>query len=350
MITVLAPGLLSTVQDEGRMEFQAFGLPRAGVMDRYASRMANLLCGNPLNTAVVEMTMMGGTFRFERSCRIAVCGADMDPRLNGAVIESWAALDVSPGDILETGYAKTGCRSYLAVSGGFNVPVVMGSRSTYTRAGVGGVDGRALRQYDRLPLGDAPSSAAGPIKLDNCFIPKYSDKIRLRVLMGSQDDLFMPEGIEAFFQGEYKVTDEADRMGYRLEGPRIRHRDKPDIVSDALARGAVQVPGNGQPIVMMADCGTTGGYSKIATVIGADFGRLAQAKPQDSVHFLQCSDAEAVQALASEKELYDRAEKAASAGPATISVPQFDVSKMSLKILDKIYRIEMEEVIENDDD
>lgn len=344
MITILEPGFLITVQDEGRLDFMAFGLPRAGVMDRYAARMANVLCGNPPHAAVIEMTMIGGAFRFERTCRISLCGADMEPRLNGVSVDNWSSVDVSPNDILETGYAKTGCRSYLAVSGGFNVPIVMGSRSTYTRAGVGGVEGRKLRREDRIPLGEAWPLISGPIRLDISFIPEYSEKINLRVLMGPQDELFTLEGIETFLTGEYKVTDEADRMGYRLEGPAIKHREKPDIVSDALGMGAVQVPGSGQPIVMMADCGTTGGYAKIAVVIGADLWRLAQAKPQDTITFLRCSDAEAVQALADEKERYCLAAQTVSAGAAEVPLSAADVRKMSLQIFNKWYQIEIEEV------
>ena len=344
MITVLQPGLLSTIQDDGRQDYLAFGLPRAGVMDRYASRMANLLCGNPFSAAVIEMTIMGGSFSLERPCRIALCGADMSPRLNGAAIGNWTAIEVSAGDILETGYATSGCRSYLAVSGGFNTPVVMGSRSTYIRATIGGVEGRALRRDDQIPLGEMPPLITGPRQLDPAFIPEYTDKIILRVMLGPQEDLFLEEGIETFLQGEYRVTDEADRMGYRLEGPVIRHRDKADIVSDALGRGAVQVPGSGQPIVMMADCGTTGGYAKIATVIGADLWKLAQAKPQDSVIFSRCTDQEAVEALLEEKDRYRLVAQRLSEPAVAFSTTKPDVCRMNLSINHKKYQIEIEEV------
>ena len=344
MITVLQPGLLSTVQDDGRQDYLAYGLPRAGVMDRYASRMANLLCGNPLSAAVIEMTMMGGSFRFEQPCRIALCGGDMAPCLNTVRIEQWKAFDVEAGDVLEMGYAQSGCRSYLAVSGGIEVPVVLGSRSTYTRARVGGIEGRPLRADDRIILGEIPPVQVWPITLDSTLIPPYPERILLRVLLGPQDDLFLPEGIEAFVSGEYKVTDEADRMGYRLEGPLIRHAGKADIVSDALGRGAIQVPGNGQPIVMMADCGTTGGYAKIATVIGADLWRLAQAKPQDIIKFSLCSENEAVQALAEEREKYRRVAKQVSAGSADTLPKKAEIRSMKMTIQNQSYQIEIEEV------
>ena len=344
MITVLQPGLLSTIQDDGRQDYLAYGLPRAGVMDRYASGMANLLCGNPLSAAVIEMTMMGGSFRFEQPCRIAICGGEMAPCLNNVMIEQWKAFDVKAGDVLALGYAQSGCRNYLAVSGGIEVPVVLGSRSTYTRANVGGIEGRSLRADDRIALGEKPPVQAQPLKLDSAFIPPYPERISLRVLLGPQDDLFLPEGIEAFISGEYIVTDEADRMGYRLEGPPIRHAGKADIVSDALGRGAVQVPGNGQPIVMMADCGTTGGYAKIATVIGADLWRLAQAKPQDMINFILCSENEAVQALAEEREKYRQIAKQVSAGPVAAPPPKAEIRSMILTIQNQSYQIEIEEV------
>lgn len=344
MITVLQPGLLSTIQDEGRQDYLAYGLPRAGVMDRYASRMANLLCGNPLSAAVIEMTMMGGSFRFEQPCRIAICGGEMGPSLNNAMIAQWKAFDVKSGDVLILGYAQSGCRTYLAVSGGIEVPVVLGSRSTYTRAKVGGIEGRSLRADDRIALGEMPPVQVQPINLDSTFIPTYPERISLRALLGPQDDLFLPEGIETFVSTEYLVTDEADRMGYRLEGPPIRHAGKADIVSDALGRGAVQVPGNGQPIVMMADCGTTGGYAKIATVIGADLWRLAQAKPNDLIKFILCSENEAVQALVEEREKYRRVAKQVAGGPAETPLLKPESRSMRVMIQNQSYQIEIEEV------
>ena len=342
MITVLQPGALSTVQDEGRFDYMAFGLPRAGVMDRVAAHFANLLCGNPLGAAVLEMTLMGGAFRFEKNCRIALCGADMSPRLNGAAMEAWAARDVVAGDVLETGYANRGCRTYLAVSGGIDVASVMGSRSTYTRANLGGHEGRALRAGDCLPVGEASPFSDAPVRLPASLIPDYPDPITLRVLLGPQDDLFSPEGISTLLGSEYRVSEEADRMGYRLEGPEIRHKDKADIVSDALGAGAIQVPGSGKPIVMMADCGTTGGYAKIAAVIGADLWKLAQAKPQDAVRFVRCTDAEAVAALAAERESYREAARWIRSGGG--SSGGCGGRRMLLKIQDQEYQIEIEEV------
>lgn len=347
MITVLQPGMFSTVQDEGRQEFLSCGLPRAGIMDRYAARMANLLCSNPLGAAVIEMTLTGGAFRVEKACRLAICGANMNAHLNGKLLAPWAAADVVPGDILETGVAEDGCRAYLALSGGIDVPVVMGSRATYTRASVGGFKGRALKTGDQVPLGDSPPLPTAPSRIDPSFRPQYADKIILRVLLGPQDDLFTAEGIETFLQSEYSVSEEADRMGYRLSGPHIVHRDKADIVSDGLGAGAVQVPGSGQPIVMMADCGTTGGYAKIATVISADLYRVAQAKPQDTIRFSLCTEAEAIQALAEERNRYHTVAKQVALGPTLIGAAEnitTSTKTLRLRIMQQEFKIEIEEV------
>jgi biotin-dependent carboxylase-like uncharacterized protein len=314
MIRVIQPGLLTTVQDEGRSNYLAFGMPRAGFMDRYAARMANLLCGNPLAAAVLEMTIIGGSYCFESAARIAVCGATMPLQLNGEAIAAWSAVDVSAGDVLELGAATAGCRSYLAVAGGVEVPLVMGSRSTYYRAGIGGFLGRALKSGDQLFFGVPGPFAAAPIQLPADWIPEYPSQVDIRVMTGPQAELFSSAGMNALLTSVYTVSNEADRMGYRLEGEKIEHLTGPDIVSDALTPGAIQVPGSGQPIVMMVDCGTTGGYAKIATVIGSDLAKVAQTKPQDSLRFVACTDEDAVQALQQEMDRYRQVAEWAASG------------------------------------
>ncbi len=344
MIAVVHPGMMTTVQDEGRWDYLAFGMPRAGVMDRYAARMANILCGNSTDKAVLEMTLMGGQYRFEKAGRIAICGAAMEAKINGRPIGLWQALDVQSGDELELGFAVSGCRSYLAIAGGIDVPVVMGSRATYTKAAVGGVSGRVLKPGDILQAGEAKLTGA-PLALPSEWIPQYTDTIELRVMAGPQDDLFEAGALSAMCAGDYKVTNDADRMGYRLEGPQLKHLGKADIVSDALCRGAVQVPGNGQPIIMMADCGTTGGYTKIATVIGPDFSRIAQAKPDDVIKFRLCSDEEAVNALREESLRYEQlaAQVANPAGQQTR--PSVSAGRaMNLVVNGQNYKVEITEV------
>lgn len=307
MIAVLKPGLLTTVQDAGRPGYRASGLPVAGAMDRLALALANALAGNAPGAAAIEMTLLGGAFRFDDGGYAAVYGADMGATIDGEPLRPACAFPVPAGSTVAFGPARKGCRAYLAVAGGIAVPEVLGSRSTYVRAALGGLEGRALRAGDALPVGRAPASPGGPRALPAHLAPPGGGEARLRVLPGPQDDHFPPEGHATFFGSEYRVTNRNDRMGYQLDGPPIRHARGPDIVSDALCPGAVQVPGSGMPIVMMADAQTTGGYAKIGTVIGPDLRLLAQARLGDAVRFTTCSDAEAVEALREERRLVEEA-------------------------------------------
>ena len=304
MFTAVSPGFFTTIQDEGRWGYQAYGMPVAGAMDRYAYRAANLLVGNKPSAAVIEMTLLGAAFKFDKDLLIAICGADMQAKLDGVSVKNWSSFLVTKGSELKFDYAQTGCRTYMAVRGGIEVPSVLGSRSTYTRAKVGGLQGRALIQGDILAVGEDAESEARPRTLDSVYIPQYSPSISLRVLLGPQDNMFTAEAIATFFQNQYTVTDEADRMGYRLEGAKISHVSKADIISDALCLGAIQIPAHGMPIIMMADRQTTGGYAKIGTVIGPDLKKLAQAKPGDVVRFEQIEEAAAVEALREERQAY----------------------------------------------
>jgi biotin-dependent carboxylase-like uncharacterized protein len=305
--TVIDPGTLSTIQDKGRSGYRAFGMPISGVMDRYAFTMANILAGNSGNAAVVEMTMCGGRFRFPDAAYVAVCGADMQGKLNGKKIKNWSGFYVPAQSELAFGNAVSGCRSYLAFRGGIAVPQAMGSRSTYLRAKLGGIDGRALQPEDVLEIARAEALSLELNELANSLVPGYESDLQLRVILGPQDDHFTEDGIATFLNRAYTVSHRNDRMAYLLDGPKVEHKAGADIVSDALCPGAVQIPGSGTPIIMMADCQTTGGYAKIATVIGPDLAKLAQAKADDTVHFVSCSDAEAVAALMTEKKRYEMA-------------------------------------------
>jgi biotin-dependent carboxylase-like uncharacterized protein len=307
VIAVLQPGLFTTIQDEGRPGFRAFGMPVGGALDSRAYALANLLAGNGPGAAAVEMTLRGATFRFERDAYVALAGADMRPELDGASVETWSAFPVRPGSVLSFSGVADGCRTYLAVRGGIDVPLVLGSRSTYARAGVGGLAGRPLVRGDVLPVGAAPPGTAAPRRLAARFVPRRRRELSLRVLLGPQDDRFSREGLATFLGSVYTVTDRNDRMGYQLEGPAIRHADGPDIVSDGLLPGAVQVPGSGMPIVMMADCPTVGGYAKIAAVIGADLPELAQARRGDRVRFARCTLRQATGALRRERAALEAA-------------------------------------------
>ncbi len=340
MISVVTAGLFTTVQDAGRWGYQAYGMPVAGAMDRYAYNIANILAGNPPGAAALEMTITGDTLTFDQPAYVAVCGADMGPTLDGEPLAPWSAFPVPAGGTLAFGFAASGCRAYLAVRGGIDVPVVLGSRSTYTRAAVGGLEGRKLKAGDTLAIGAADLTDIRPLVLPDEFKPAGNDGgITIRVLPGPQDDYFTAAGLETLFSSTYTITDEADRMGYRLEGPHIEHAGKADIVSDALPLGAVQVPGHGMPIIMMADRQTTGGYAKIGTVIGPDLAILAQAKPGDTVRLRRCSDEEAVAALRRERENY----AAVAAWRADALRPAAAVRRFTLTVNGQNYAIEIKE-------
>lgn len=306
MIKVIKPGMLTTVQDNGRLGYQAYGMPVAGVMDSYAYQVSNMLVCNDCNAAALEMTMLGGTFYFLQDAWVAICGADMQATVNGEKVQNWSRFFIARGSTLAFGYGEQGCRSYLAVHGGIDVPEVLGSRSTYTRGKFGGFGGRGLQAGDELVIGKEKNLPQCGISLSPEFIPQYTGEVQLRVMLGPQHDLFTAQGIETLFESHYYISNDADRMGYRLEGTKIEHIGKPDIISDALCQGAIQVPGHGMPIIMMADRQTTGGYAKIGTVISADLSKLAQAKPGEMVRFVLCSDEEAVAALQGVADSYDK--------------------------------------------
>lgn len=284
------PGLFSSLQDFGRFGYQHFGISASGAMDAVAMQAANALVGNAPGEAVIEMTMLGlaATVTAGR-CRLALAGADMPITINGRPAEAWQAHELNDGDRFEIGGAKTGMRAYLAIAGGLDVAPTLGSLSTHSRSGIGGLDGRALRAGDRLALKGAP---AGPLlALPPEHRPLASGAIR--VVLGPQHDYFTPAGVATFLACEYRVTDKTDRMGTQLDGPTIEHADGFNIVSDGIMNGSIQVPGNGRPLVLLADRQTTGGYPKIATVISPDLFRLGQRRPGDLIRFRQVTAEEA---------------------------------------------------------
>lgn len=301
-IIVENPGLLTTVQDLGRYGYQQYGMPVAGAMDNYALKVGNILVGNDIDEAGLEITLTGCTLKFNGKGIAALTGADLGAHLNGKVINNWQSFEFNDGDRLVFTTVKKGCRAYLTICGGIDVPVVMGSKSTYLRGKIGGFQGRKLMKTDVLACGEVkpnqlPYCAVVPDKL----IPDYDKRI-IRVVLGPQDDYFLQEEIEKFLVSFYEVTGQYDRMGYRLKGQVIKHKKGPDIVSDGIAPGAIQIPGHGQPIIMLVDRQTTGGYTKIANVISVDLPLLAQIKPGEKVNFTNISIQEA-------QELYQEQEK-----------------------------------------
>ncbi len=281
---VLDPGPLTTVQDLGRYGYQEYGVPVSGVLDPFAARVANLLVGNPDGAAVLETTYMGPRLEVLSQAWVAVTGADMPVLLNGEPRERWQAFRVNPGDLLVIRQAMAGLRGYLAVTGGIDVPLVMGSRATFPGGRLGGLDGRALAKGDLLPRGDGPMRPH-PVSLPEALRPVHSREILLRAVPGPQDDHFA-EGLERFFSAAFRVSPQADRMGYRLEGPRVDRRPEapPSIISEPCLPGGVQIPPDAQPIILLVEQ-TVGGYAKIATVVSTDIPRVAQARPQDRVAF-----------------------------------------------------------------
>jgi biotin-dependent carboxylase-like uncharacterized protein len=284
VFAVLAPGAFTTVQDRGRFGYQQMGVPVSGALDPYAAQVANLLVGNAPECAVLEVTVLGPRLEVRAEADVAVAGADLAIRLNGVPAQGWRSHRVRPGDFLELQQVRSGCRAYLAVSGGVDVPLVMGSRSTYVGAKLGGFRGRPLQAGDLLPGGKGPLLSV-PRHLPARWVPSYPGEVTLRAVRGPQDDSF-GEGLERLFGASYLVTAKADRMGYRLQGPAIPIREgcPRSIVSEPSMPGGVQVPPDEQPIVLLVEQ-TVGGYAKAATVISTDLGRVAQATPGATVRF-----------------------------------------------------------------
>lgn len=277
-----APGPLSTLQDRGRFGYQHMGVPVSGALDVFAHTVANLLVGNETDCATLEVTFLGPELEALDTADIAVTGADMALTVNGRAAGQWASMRVQKGDRVRLGWAASGCRAYMAVTGGFDTAQVMGSRSTYVSGAIGGLSGRALRAGDILVRGPGRLNATQR-RLPR--YPVYSSVIHLRAIPGPQDDCFT-SSLETFFSSFYKVTDKADRMGCRLHGPVLaRDVDAPkSIISEPSIQGNVQVPADGQPIILLVEQ-TIGGYTKIATVVTADICKIAQARPGDRVRF-----------------------------------------------------------------
>lgn len=342
------PGLWTTVQDSGRRGFQQFGMPVSGAMDAFALRVANLLVGNPGDAAALEMTMTGPALTFEGDTLIALCGGDLAPSINGEAVPGWRPVLVRGGSELRFGSAARGCRAYLAAAGGLDVPRVLGSRSTYVRAELGGIGGRALQSGDELPLGE-PSAAAAALAralargaaaahagaggahsggtqaaggarsaggsrsggaafaaprwfADAEALAGYRREPVIRFVRGREYGRFTEESRRQLASGRFVLSPRSDRMGFRLDGPVLALEQPADMVSSPVTEGTVQVPPDGAPIILMADRQTTGGYPRIAQIAAVDLPLLAQTLPGSPVAFREISREEA-------EKLYLRREK-----------------------------------------
>lgn len=293
-LEVLNPGLCTTVQDLGRAGYQALGVPISGALDAVAFRLGNALVGNPAAAAALEILVSGPSLEVVAdTVRVAVAGAGACLELDtGArVVPGWESVTLSRGDVFTVRLGRQSACAYLAVEGGIAVPLVLGSAATCLRAIFGGFEGRPLRRGDVVPLAGGRAGERDEQRLP--YPPPSGGDQRIRVVIGPQHDCFTVEALASLIESEFRISKDADRMGMRLDGPPLRHRAGWDLVSDAIATGAIQVPGSGQPIVLLADHQTTGGYPKIATVISADLPVLGRRRPGDLISFTAVSVEEA---------------------------------------------------------
>ena len=283
-LKVLAPGGFTTVQDKGRFGYQQMGIPVCGVLDSFAFNCANILVGNDENQAVLEITIMGPAVEILTEMDIALTGAEMEMTLNDKPVEQWKSIRVKPGDIVTISQVQTGCRAYLAFSGGLKVPRIMDSCSTYVGGKIGGFMGRPLKKGDILETHEA-RVLKKPRAIPVAQIPQYPSSAGIRAIPGPQDDYF-DCGMTALFEKGYMVTAKADRMGYRLQGSPIPIKSgmPKSIVSEPSMPGSIQVPPDEQPIILLVEQ-TVGGYAKIATVISTDLPKVAQTTPGDTIRF-----------------------------------------------------------------
>ena len=304
LFRVVTPGFFTTVQDLGRFGFLKFGVPISGAMDEFSLQLANMLVSNGHGDACLEVTLIGPELEALHDVQIAVAG-DISLQINGQDSDTWQTINLMTGDIVSFGKVRTGCRAYLAVRGGIDVPIVLGSRSTHVRGEIGGMQGRQLKAGDYVEGFDAVQPIDHCLILPREFIPSFSRETEVGVVLGPQLESFTEKGLETFLSGPYVVTVEADRMGYRLEGPVIEYSKRIDTISDAILPGSVQVPANGKPIVTMQDAQTTGGYPKIAVVVSADLHVLGQAKPNDKICFHETALSTAHRKLLDYKKEFD---------------------------------------------
>jgi antagonist of KipI len=302
-LSVIAPGLLTTVQDLGRWGFQSSGVPVAGPMDIYAHRAANSLVRNAHDCATLEVTLTGPELESDAGCVVAVSGAEFELTAGGQRVGMHALVALPPRGRLKFGRRVRGTRAYLAVEGGIDVPRVLGSRATHLASAMGGFEGRALRAGDRLPVGapqrrGAASTARGREDRaagESPDLPR--GHARVRILPGPHHRSFGVDALATLQSSSYVIDPRSDRMGFRLEGAPLVPADPTEMISDAVPMGAIQVPASGRPILLMADRQTTGGYRTIATVITADLGVAGQLAPGETISFALCSRAEAMAAL-----------------------------------------------------
>jgi antagonist of KipI len=307
---VLRPGLLTTVQDLGRAGYRRYGVAVGGAMDPFAIRLANRLVGNRDTAAALEITLTGPTLEFEEDALIAICGADLSPAIEDRPVPQWRPACVQRGAVLKFGQLVSGCRAYLAIAGGIEVPKVLGGRGTHLRARFGGLEGHALRAGDELEPGRPPEIilalmrklrttdgqlSAAEWRVSQTALPTYRPEVTARIVAGDCFDLLTAASRELLLSTPFAVTADSDRMGYRLKGSRLDLSTSLEAISEPVCAGTMQLPPEGHPVLLMVDCQTTGGYPRIAHVISVDLSLLGQLKPGDHVRFSAVSLDEAQQ-------------------------------------------------------
>ncbi len=303
MLEIISGGALSTIQDAGRFGYMKNGFTQSGVMDLHAAKTANALLKNEPVVPVIEMTAKGITAWFTSDTYFCLTGGIFRAKLNSRPLKNNTVYKAHKNEIISVGPAVSGLRCYLAVSGGFTVPRVMGSASTNLKIGAGGYEGRKLRTYDTVDYPAPPKESPEGRETD---IELYgSDICEIRAVPGPQNDMFDEETMQKFFSETFTVTSDLDRMGIRLEGPELKGINGNDIISDGIVFGSVQIPNSGKPIILMADHQTTGGYAKAATVISVDLSRLAQVRPGDKIRFVKTSVEQAEELAIAEKRYFE---------------------------------------------
>lgn len=316
-VRIEKPGLLSSFQDKGRWGFQHLGVSVTGAMDMQSHRLANLIVGNEQDFATLEITLMGPTIVFESACCICLTGADMDARCDDRRVVPYRPIVVQAGQTLRLGTARSGVRAYLAVYGGWDIPLVMGSQSTYLRARLGGWNGRALQKGDQIALCRALPDSPGLLEKlaedlwnQSIYLPSAIGQLTgkksvIRIIRSNQWTEFTPESCASLLATEWRISTDSERMGYRLEGPALKMVQPRQMISEGASFGTIQIPGAGQPIILMADRQTSGGYPKIATVASVDLPILAQKKPGDRIRFTTIDHPQAQQLDLAREDAFD---------------------------------------------
>ncbi|WP_173915548.1 biotin-dependent carboxyltransferase family protein [Halobacillus sp. Marseille-Q1614] len=313
MLKIVKDGLLTSIQDLGRTGYQKYGVISSGSMDTYAHRIANVLVGNEEQEATVEVTLLGPEIKFEEDALLSICGGDLSPKVNNQNVSMWKPVYIERGSTLKFGKPKSGCRAYLAIAGGLDIPEVMGSRSTYLRAELGGFKGRALSSGDEIAFRSALSderkkslSGKGFIEsrwmVAKDIIPDYSSRPVVSIIDGPQYDWFDKNSQESLFKESFKVSSQSDRMGYRLNGPSLSLKKKKELISEAVAFGSIQVPPDGNPIILLADRQTTGGYPKIGQAASVELPVISQIKPGEQISFKRITLEDAQRALLKQEQ------------------------------------------------